>query len=134
MSYFYRIKYQDMMVEQTLTAVYQMVMAFHYLPCPPSLFLCTASFTLRCWKYQFLTFPVFPETKTCLLKQPIHSWEHLKGACWGTFILLKCFTLYYLTNEWNTHWIWWCQPMTPRSAAIILWPWVGHCQHSVGVQ
>ena len=80
------------------------------------------SFTLRCWKYRLLTFPVLSETKTCLFKQPIHSWEHLKGACWGTFILLKCFTLYYLSKEWNTHWIWWCQPMTPRTAVIISWP------------
>ena len=34
------------MVEQTLTVVYQMVTALHYLPCPPSLFVRTASFTL----------------------------------------------------------------------------------------
>ena len=45
-SYIYRIKHQDMMVEQTLMVVYQMVTALQYLPCPPSLFVHTASFTL----------------------------------------------------------------------------------------
>lgn len=121
------------MVEQTLTVVYQMVTALHYLPCPPSLFVRMASFTLRCWKYQLLTFPVFPETKTCLFKQPIHSWEHLKGACWGTFILLKCFTLYYLTKQRNTHWIWWCQPWHPEVQSPSR-DHVGHCHHPEGVE
>lgn len=27
-------------------------------------------FTLRCWKCQLFTLPIFPETRACLLKQP----------------------------------------------------------------